>query len=97
VVLANVSLSLHDVHLDLTREKVFTPSARALDVVDRLQRPVKLTYFYQGQDQSARRAKEIVEVMGVPIGTVMSMLSRARNRFRHAALALLADAPVGIG
>ena len=64
VVLANVSLSLHDVHLDLTREKVFTPSARALDVVDRLQRPVKLTYFYQGQDQSARRAKEIVEVMG---------------------------------
>ena len=64
VVLANVSLSLHDVHLDLTREKVFTPSARALDVVDRLQQPVKLTYFYQGQDQSARRAKEIVEVMG---------------------------------
>ena len=64
VVLANFSLSLHDVHLDLTREKVFTPSSRALDVVDRLQRPVKLTYFYQGGDQSARRAKEIVEVMG---------------------------------
>jgi hypothetical protein len=63
-VLANFSLSLHDVHLDLTREKVFTPSAHALEVVDRLQRPVKLTYFYQGQDQSARRAKEIVEVMG---------------------------------
>jgi len=41
--------------------------------------------------------KEIVEVMGVPMGTVMSTLSRARNRFRHAALALLADAPVGIG
>ncbi len=63
-VLANFSLSLHDVHLDLTREKTFTPSARALEVVDRLQQPVKLTYFYQGQDQSARRAKEIVEVMG---------------------------------
>jgi len=25
------------------------------------------------------------------------MLTRARNRFRHEALALLADAPVGIG
>jgi hypothetical protein len=63
-VLANFSLALHDVHLDLTREKIFTPSAHALDVVDRLQQPVKLTYFYQGQDQNARRAKEIVEVMG---------------------------------
>jgi RNA polymerase sigma-70 factor (ECF subfamily) len=33
--------------------------------------------------------KEIVEVMGVPIGTVMSTLSRARVRFRHAAGDLL--------
>src|SRR5450759_5836061 len=48
-VLANFALSLHDVHLDLTREKVFTPAARALEVVDSLRRPVKLTYFYQGQ------------------------------------------------
>lgn len=62
--LANFALSLHDVHLDLTREKVFTPAARALEVVDSLRRPVNLTYFYQGQDQNARRAKQIVEVMG---------------------------------
>jgi RNA polymerase sigma-70 factor (ECF subfamily) len=33
--------------------------------------------------------KEIADVMGVPIGTVMSKLSRARDRFRHAAGDLL--------
>ena len=33
--------------------------------------------------------KEIADVMGVPMGTVMSKLSRARDRFRHAAGDLL--------
>jgi RNA polymerase sigma-70 factor (ECF subfamily) len=33
--------------------------------------------------------KEIAEVVGVPMGTVMSTLSRARERFRHAASDLL--------
>lgn len=33
--------------------------------------------------------KQIADVMGVPMGTVMSTLSRARERFRHAAGDLL--------
>jgi hypothetical protein len=63
-VLANVALSLHDTSIDLTREKVFTPSERALEVVDRLDRPVRLTYFFQGEDPNGRRARDIVETMG---------------------------------
>jgi hypothetical protein len=62
--LANVALVLHDAHVDLTREGVFTPSKQAERVVDRLDRDVKLTYFYQSQDQEGRRAKDMVEVLG---------------------------------
>jgi gliding motility-associatede transport system auxiliary component len=62
--LANVALVLHDAHFDLTRESVFTPSRQAEDVVDRLRRDVKLTYFYQAQDQAGRRARDMVEVLG---------------------------------
>ena len=61
--LADLALSLHDAHIDLTREEVFTPSAQALEVVDRLNRPVQLTYFYQGQDPNGRRAADMMEIM----------------------------------
>src|SRR5438270_8235953 len=64
LVLANVALVLHDAHFDLTREGVFTPSKQAEGVVDRLSRDVKVTYFYQAQDQEGRRAKDMVEVLG---------------------------------
>jgi hypothetical protein len=63
-VLANMALVLHDAHFDLTREGVFTPSRQAEQVVDRLRRDVKLTYFYQAQHQEGRRAKDMVEVLG---------------------------------
>jgi hypothetical protein len=62
--LANVALSLHDAQIDLTRAKVFTPAQQALAVVDRLEQPVTLTYFFPGQDPNGQRAKEIVESMG---------------------------------
>jgi hypothetical protein len=64
VALANVALVLHDVHFDLTRERVFTPSRQALEVVDRLGQEVQLTYFYHAQDQHGRRLKELVEGLG---------------------------------
>jgi hypothetical protein len=63
-VLANAALILHDAHIDLTREKIFTPSSQAMAVVDQLERPVRVTYFYSGQDPNGRRLKEVLDVMG---------------------------------
>ena len=63
-VLANVALTLHDVHFDATVEKTFTPAPAALAVVDQIDRPVRLTYLYQGQDGAGQRAREVVELMG---------------------------------
>jgi ABC-type uncharacterized transport system involved in gliding motility auxiliary subunit len=64
VVLANVALIRHDVYVDLTRERVFTPSKQALEVVDRLAQDVDLTYFYQAQDPNAKRLRDMVTVLG---------------------------------
>lgn len=64
VVLANAALSGHDAYFDLTRERVFTPSRQALEVVDGLAQDVQLTYFYQAHDAHAKRLKELVEVLG---------------------------------
>src|SRR5438477_2038979 len=63
-VLANVALVGHDVHFDLTRERVFTPSRQALEVVDRLSQDVDLTYFYHAQDPNGKRLKELMAVLG---------------------------------
>jgi ABC-type uncharacterized transport system len=61
--LANVALTLNDAHVDLTREKIFTPSAQAMQVVDGLKERVRLTYFYRSQDPEGRRVKEVLGVM----------------------------------
>jgi hypothetical protein len=60
----NVALVRHDVHVDLTRERTFTPSRQAAEVVQALDREVRLTYFYHARDESGRRAKHVVEVLG---------------------------------
>lgn len=62
--LANVALHLNDTHIDLTREKVYTPSATAMAVVDELRTPVHITYFYRSEDPIGQRARNILEVMG---------------------------------
>jgi hypothetical protein len=61
---ANVALYRHDVHLDVTREKAFTPSEEAQRVVEGLSTDVDLTYFYQKQNPAGRVAKTMVEIMG---------------------------------
>jgi hypothetical protein len=63
-VLANAGLVLNDTHIDLTREKAYTPSAAAMAVVDELRSPVRITYFYRSDDSVGRRARDILEVMG---------------------------------
>ena len=62
-VLANVALTLHDVHFDLTREKVYTPSAAAMRAIDELTREVTITYFYRSQDPQGRRARDLLAIM----------------------------------
>ncbi|CAN5731050.1 Gldg family protein [soil metagenome] len=74
-VLANVALVLNDTHIDLTREKVYTPSAAAMSVVDELRAPVGITYFYRSEDPIGQRARKILEVMGRrnPLLTVLTV------------------------
>ena len=74
-VLANVALHLNDTHIDLTREKVYTPSATAMAVVDELRTPVSITYFYRSEDPIGQRARNIMEVMGRrnPMLTVLTV------------------------
>jgi ABC-type uncharacterized transport system involved in gliding motility auxiliary subunit len=73
--LANVALHLNDTHIDLTREKVYTPSATAMAVVDELRTPVHITYFYRSEDPIGQRARNIIEVMGRrnPMLTVLTV------------------------
>lgn len=62
-VLASVALHLHDVHFDLTREKVYTPSGAAMRAIDEVSREVTVTYFYRSQDPAGRRARDLLAIM----------------------------------
>ena len=71
VILANVALFRHDAHLDLTREKAFTPSAEASEVVRGLGEPVDIAYFFQKQNPGARA-----------LGAMLRQLERHNANFR---------------
>lgn len=60
---ADMALYRHDVQFDLTRERAFTPSREAQDIVGRLTEPVRLTYFYQKQDPAGRGTAAIVQLL----------------------------------
>ena len=53
------------------------------------QLPVRFREILVLRELEGLSYREIADVVGVPIGTVMSTLSRARQRFRHVAGALL--------
>lgn len=61
---ANLAATLNDAHVDVTRERVYTPSAAAMRAVDSLTQPVSVTYFYRGQDPVGRRTRDLLRVMG---------------------------------
>jgi hypothetical protein len=71
VILANVALFRHDAHLDLTREKAFTPSAEAREVVRELGEQVDIAYFFQKQNPGARA-----------LGAMLRQLERQNANFR---------------
>ena len=70
-IIANVALFCHDTHLDFTREKAFTPSAEAGEVVRGLVEPVDVAYFYQKQNLAA-----------VALGAMLRQLERENVNFR---------------
>ena len=70
-ILANVALFRHDAQLDLTREKAFTPSEEAREVVRGLNEAVDVTYFFQKQNQGARA-----------LGAMLRQLERQNANFR---------------
>ena len=60
---ANMALYRHDLQFDLTRQRAFTPSAEAQEIVRGLTQPVRLTLFYQKQDPAGRGAATIVQLL----------------------------------
>jgi hypothetical protein len=60
---ANVAVYRHDAHLDFTREKAFTPSREAADIVRALREPVQIVYFYQKENGAGRAAVTMLELL----------------------------------
>ncbi len=64
MLLVNLAIYRHDIHVDLTRDQAFSPAPETVRVVRGLTQDVELTYFYQKQQPSARAMRTMVEMMG---------------------------------
>lgn len=62
VVGANVALYRHDVHFDVSRERVNTPPRQLTDVIAQLREPLALTYFYNAGDPNAVALRDLVQI-----------------------------------
>jgi len=56
------------------------PDSEIVEALDALPHSLRMTVYYA--DVCGCRYREIAEIMGIPIGTVMSRLHRARRRLR---------------
>ena len=64
VITANIALYRHDVHFDATREGLNTPPPQLTVLIDQLQSPLALTYFYNASDPNALAARDMIEIAG---------------------------------
>lgn len=64
VIAANIALYRHDVHFDATREGLNTPPPQLTVLIDQLQSPLALTYFYNASDPNALAARDMIEIAG---------------------------------
>src|SRR5207237_3060953 len=62
VIAANIALYRHDLHFDVTREGRNTPPRQLTEVVEHLQMPLALTYFYNAGDPNAVAVRDLVEI-----------------------------------
>lgn len=62
VLAANIALYRHDVHFDATREGRNTPPRQLTDVVDQLNTPLSLVYFYNASDENALNTRDMIEI-----------------------------------
>lgn len=62
VIAANVALYRHDAHFDVSRESRNTPPVQFTAVVDHLQAPLSLTYFYNSGDDNALIARDLIDI-----------------------------------
>ncbi len=62
-IVANVALYRHDLHLDLTAGRQYTPPSQAQALVAGLTRPMTVTYFYNPADGDALQAKRLLEIL----------------------------------